>query len=198
MRNVSKLYGTGLDAMAWRPATTCCCFRKTCLGLLRIREAVAAGKLNQEDLVFRVKKILQRQALGGPGLALQRLCVLATASTRLIFEDAGPKTNTGNAITVVKNDDNLLPLAARYATHCGHHHRRRPRTRHHLQQVQPGSVYAVPNHYMTTAFTRIAAAWVGYNVVVVEPARHEQHAQPQLRPGRPGRVRFSSCKLHPS
>ncbi len=173
MRSVSKLYKDGeLDAMALAAGNDVLLFSEDVpSALLRIREAVAAGKLNQEDLDFRVRKILR--AKHWAGLAKQQPVRLAVLRDSL--NQASSKVLAQNifehAITVVKNDDNLLPfkrldtlrIAAitigtqaegPYATIFNKYH--------------PGPVYAVPNRYADdSTFTRIASRLSGYNVVVV-------------------------------
>ena len=67
MKSVSKLYKDGeLDAMALAAGNDVLLFSEDVpSALLRIQEAVAAGKLNQEDLDLRVKKILRAKYWAG-------------------------------------------------------------------------------------------------------------------------------------
>ncbi|WP_375416617.1 glycoside hydrolase family 3 N-terminal domain-containing protein [uncultured Hymenobacter sp.] len=173
MKSVSRLYKDGeLDAMALAAGNDVLLFSEDVpAALLRIREAVAAGKLKQEDIDLRVKKILRAKYWAG--LAKPRPVNLSTLRDSLnqpgsrvlaqrIFE---------HAVTVVKNDGQLLPfrrldtlrIAAvtigepaegPYATIFG--------------KYQAGPIVAVPNRYADdSTYSRILRRLGDANVVVV-------------------------------
>jgi beta-N-acetylhexosaminidase len=173
MRSVSKLYKDGeLDALALAAGNDVLLFSEDVpTALIRIKEAVAAGKLNQDDLDTRVKKILRAKYWAGLNhyrpVNLTRLRdSLNQAEGRVLAQ-----TIFEHAVTVVKNDDKLLPfqrldtlrIAAitigtapegPYATI--------------FNKYQPGPVYAVPDRYAPdSTFTRIQARLGNANVVVV-------------------------------
>jgi beta-N-acetylhexosaminidase len=173
MRSVSKLYKDGeLDALALAAGNDVLLFSEDVpTALIRIKEAVAAGKLNQADLDTRVKKILRAKYWAGLNhyrpVNLTRLRdSLNQAEGRVLAQ-----TIFEHAVTVVKNDDKLLPfqrldtlrIAAitigtapegPYATI--------------FNKYQPGPVYAVPDRYAPdSTFTRIQARLGDANVVVV-------------------------------
>jgi beta-N-acetylhexosaminidase len=173
MRSVSKLYKDGeLDALALAAGNDVLLFSEDVpTALTRIKEAVTAGKLNQTDLDTRVKKILRAKYWAGLNhyhpVNLTRLRdSLNQAEGRVLAQ-----TIFEHAVTVVKNDDKLLPfqrldtlrIAAitigtapegPYATI--------------FNKYQPGPVYAVTDRYAPdSTFTRIQARLGDANVVVV-------------------------------
>jgi beta-glucosidase-like glycosyl hydrolase/CubicO group peptidase (beta-lactamase class C family) len=173
MRSVSKLYKDGeLDAMALAAGNDVLLFSEDVpAALTRIKEAVAAGKLLQPDLDARIKKILRakywaglsnyrpanpktlRDSLGDPGSR-----VLA----QRIFE---------HAVTVVKNDDQLLPFrrldTLRIAAITIGTQPEGPYATI-FNKYQPGPVYAVPDRYAPdSTFARIQTRLGDANVVVV-------------------------------
>ena len=173
MRSVSKLYKDGeLDAMALAAGNDILLFSEDVpSALLRIREAMAAGKLTQEDLDLRVKKILRAKYWAG--LAKYKPANLATLRDSL--NQPSSKVVAQNifehAVTVVKNDDKLLPFqrldTLRIAAITIGTQTEGPYGTI-FNKYQPGPVYAVPNRYADdSTFTRIAARLNGYNVVVV-------------------------------
>jgi len=173
MKSVSKLYKDGeLDAMALAAGNDMLLFSEDVpSALLRIREAVTAGKLQQTDLDQRVKKILRAKYWAG--LAQYKPASMVTLRDSL--NQPGSKVLAQrifeHAVTVVKNDDKLLPFqrldtlriaaitigtAAEgpYATI--------------FNKYQPGPVYAVPNRYADdSTFAPLLARLKDYNVVVV-------------------------------
>ena len=173
MRSVSKLYKYGeLDAMALAAGNDVLLFSEDVpSALIRIREAVTAGKLQQEDLDLRVKKILRAKHWAG----LSKYQPASLASLRDSLNQAGTKVLAQNifehAVTVVKNDDNLLPFqrldTLRIAAITIGTQAEGPYATI-FNKYQPGPVYAVPNRYADdSTFTRIAARLTDYNVVVV-------------------------------
>ena len=173
MKSVSKLYDNGeLDAMALAAGNDVLLFSEDVpAALLRIQEAVAKGRLRQEDLDLRIRKILRAKYWAG--LSTYRRTNLATMRDSLNLPGSKVLAQEifAHAVTVVKNEDQLLPfqrldtlrIAAitigttaegPYATI--------------FNKYQPGPVYAVPNRYADdSTFARIAARLQGYNVVVV-------------------------------
>lgn len=173
MRSVSKLYKDGeLDALALAAGNDILLFSEDVpTALTRIKEAVAAGKLNQTDLDTRVKKILRAKYWAGlnryhPVNLTQLRDSLNQPEGRVLAQ-----TIFEHAVTVVKNDDKLLPfqrldtlrIAAitigtapegPYATI--------------FNKYQPGPVYAVSDRYAPdSTFSRIQARLGDANVVVV-------------------------------
>jgi beta-glucosidase-like glycosyl hydrolase/CubicO group peptidase (beta-lactamase class C family) len=173
MKSVSKLYKDGeLDAMALAAGNDVLLFSEDVpAALTRIQEAVAAGKLQQEDLDLRVKKILRAKYWAGLAhyqpIEISALRdSLNRPSTRVlaqrIFE---------HAVTVVKNDDKLLPFqrldTLRIATITIGAPAEGPYTTI-FSKYQSGQNFAVPNRYADdTTFTRILGRLQGTNVVVV-------------------------------
>jgi len=173
MRSVSKLYKDGeLDAMALAAGNDILLFSEDVpSALLRIREAVAAGTLKQEDLDLRVKKILRAKYWAG--LDKYRPVNLVTLRDSL----NQPKSKVlaqeifEHAVTVVKNDDKLLPFqrldTLRIAAITIGTQAEGPYATI-FNKYQPGPVYAVPDRYAPdSTFTRISSRLNGYNVVVV-------------------------------
>ena len=173
MKSVSKLYDNGeLDAMALAAGNDVLLFSEDVpAALLRIKDAVLTGKLKQEDLDLRVKKILRAKYWAGlakyhpVNLLTLRDSINQTTTrvlTQHIFE---------HAVTVAKNADQLLPFrrldtlriaavtigaAAEgpYATI--------------FNKYQPGAVYAVSDRYAPdSTFERLLPRLKPYNVVVV-------------------------------
>ena len=173
MRSVSKLYKDGeLDALALAAGNDVLLFSEDVpAALVRIKEAVAAGKLQQADLDARIKKILRAKYWAG----LYKYRPANPLTVRDSLNDPGSRVLAQrifeHAVTVVKNDDQLLPfrrldtlrIAAitigtppegPYATL--------------FNKYQPGPVYAVPDRYAPdSTFARIGARLGNANVVVV-------------------------------
>jgi beta-N-acetylhexosaminidase len=173
MKSVSRLYKDGeLDAMALAAGNDVLLFSEDVpAALLRIREAIAAGKLQQEDVDLRVKKILRAKYWAGlakyqPANVGVLRDSLNQPSSRVLSQHIFE-----HAVTVVKNEDQLLPFrrldtlriaaitigtAAEgpYATI--------------FNKYQGGQVYAVPNRYADdSTYTRILSRLGDANVVVV-------------------------------
>jgi beta-N-acetylhexosaminidase len=173
MKSVSKLYKDGeLDAMALAAGNDVLLFSEDVpAALVRIQEAVTAGSLKQEDLDLRVKKILRAKYWAG--LAHQRPVNLVTLrdslnqpSTKVIAQHIFE-----HAVTVVKNDDNLLPLQRLDTLRIAAITIGTPAEGPYatiFNKYQAGPVYAVPNRYADdTTFARILPRLKGSNVVVV-------------------------------
>ncbi|MBD2766379.1 serine hydrolase [Hymenobacter sp. BT664] len=187
MKSVSKLYKDGeLDAMALAAGNDILLFSEDVpAALARIREAVTAGKLRQEELDLRIKKILRAKYWAG--LAKYRPARLATLhdSLNLPGSKALAQNIFEHAVTVVKNDDKLLPFqrldTLRIAAITIGTQAEGPYATI-FNKYQPGPVYAVPNRYADdSTFARIAARLKGYNVVVV--SLHNMNNTPSHRYG---------------
>ncbi|MGI4863468.1 MAG: glycoside hydrolase family 3 N-terminal domain-containing protein [Janthinobacterium lividum] len=173
MRSVSKLYKDGeLDAMALAAGNDVLLFSEDVpAALTRINAAIAAGHLDQADLDARVKKILRAKYWAG--LNHYKPVNVATVRDSLNLPDGRVLAQSifEHAVTVVKNDDQLLPfqrldtlrIAAitigtppegPYATI--------------FNKYQPGTVYAVPDRYAPdSTFNRLQSRLGDANVVVV-------------------------------
>ena len=173
MRSVSKLYKDGeLDAMALAAGNDVLLFSEDVpAALTRIKEAVTAGHLNQADLDARVKKILRAKYWAGlshyrPANALTVRDSLNLPESRVLAQ-----TIFEHAVTVVKNDDRLLPFqrldTLRIAAITIGTQPEGPYATI-FNKYQPGPVYAVPDRYAPdSTFTRIQASLGDANVVVV-------------------------------
>ena len=173
MRSVSRLYKDGeLDAMALAAGNDILLFSEDVpAALIRIKEAVAAGKLQQADLDLRVKKILRAKYWAGlshyhPADALTLRDSLNLPESRVLSQ-----TIFEHAVTVVKNDDRLLPFqrldTLRIAAITIGTQPEGPYATI-FNKYQPGPVYAVPDRYAPdSTFSRIYARLGDANVVVV-------------------------------
>jgi beta-N-acetylhexosaminidase len=173
MRSVSKLYKDGeLDALALAAGNDVLLFSEDVpTALTRIKEAVAAGKLNQADLDMRVKKILRAKYWAGlnhyhPVNPARLRDSLNQPEGRVLAQ-----TIFEHAVTVVKNDDKLLPFqrldTLRIAAITIGTQPEGPYATI-FNKYQPGPVYAVPDRYAPdSTFTRIQARLGDANVVVV-------------------------------
>lgn len=173
MRSVSKLYKAGeLDAMALAAGNDVLLFSEDVpAALIRIKDAVAAGHLNQADLDLRVKKILRAKYWAGlnhyrPANALTLRDSLNLPEARVLSQ-----TIFEHAVTVVKNDDRLLPFqrldTLRIAAITIGTQPEGPYATI-FNKYQPGPVYAVPDRYAPdSTFSRIYARLGDANVVVV-------------------------------
>ena len=173
MKSVSRLYKDGeLDALALAAGNDVLLFSEDVpSALLRIREAVAAGKLKQEDLDQRIRKILRAKYWAG--LAKYKPANLATLRDSLNLPNSKVLAQNifEHAVTVVKNQDNLLPFqrldTLRIAAITIGTQAEGPYATI-FNKYQPGPVYAVPDRYAPdSTFARIAARLTDYNVVVV-------------------------------
>jgi beta-N-acetylhexosaminidase len=173
MRSVSKLYKDGeLDAMALAAGNDVLLFSEDVpAALIRIKEAVAVGHLNQADLDARIKKILRAKYWAGlnkykPTNALTLRDSLNVPESRVLAQ-----TIFEHAVTVVKNEDRLLPFqrldTLRIAAITIGTQPEGPYATI-FNKYQPGPVYAVPDRYAPdSTFTRIQANLGDANVVVV-------------------------------
>ncbi|SHJ07740.1 beta-glucosidase [Hymenobacter daecheongensis DSM 21074] len=173
MKSVSNLYKPGeLDALALIAGNDVLLFSEDVpLGLQRIREAVAAGKITQEDIDARVRKILRAKYWAGlnryqpvdvPNLVENLNRPLSRTVQQQIYE---------HAVTVVKNQDDILPFhrldtlriaSVTVGTPAGGTYATI------MNKYQSGPVYSVANRYAPdSTFQRIESRLTPYNVVVV-------------------------------
>jgi beta-N-acetylhexosaminidase len=173
MRSVSKLYKDGeLDAMALAAGNDVLLFSEDVpTALTRIKEAVVAGHLNQADLDARVKKILRAKYWAG--LNHYHPVNVATLRDSLNLPEGRVLAQTifEHAVTVVKNEDKLLPFqrldTLRIAAITIGTQPEGPYATI-FNKYQPGPVYAVPDRYAPdSTFSRIQARLGDANVVVV-------------------------------
>ena len=173
MKSVSRLYKDGeLDALALAAGNDVLLFSEDVpAALLRIREAIAAGKLRQEDVDLRVKKILRAKYWAGlakvkpVNLSALRDSLNQPSSRVLaqhIFE---------HAVTVVKNDDQLLPFRRLDTLRIAAVTIGTPAEGPYatiFNKYQPGPVISVPNRYADdSTYARILSRLGNANVVVV-------------------------------
>jgi beta-glucosidase-like glycosyl hydrolase/CubicO group peptidase (beta-lactamase class C family) len=173
MRSVSKLYKDGeLDAMALAAGNDVLLFSEDVpAALTRITAAVAAGHLNQADLDARVKKILRAKYWAG--LNRYKPVNVATVRDSLNLPDGRVLAQSifEHAVTVVKNEDKLLPFqrldTLRIAAITIGTQPEGPYATI-FNKYQPGTVYAVPDRYAPdSTFSRIQGRLGDANVVVV-------------------------------
>jgi beta-N-acetylhexosaminidase len=173
MRSVSKLYKDGeLDAMALAAGNDVLLFSEDVpAALTRITAAVAAGHLNQADLDARVKKILRAKYWAG--LSKYKHVNVATVRDSLNLPDGRVLAQSifEHAVTVVKNEDKLLPFqrldTLRIAAITIGTQAEGPYATI-FNKYQPGTVYAVPDRYAPdSTFSRIQGRLGNANVVVV-------------------------------
>ena len=173
MKSVANLYKPGeLDVLALLAGNDVLLFSEDVpVAIQKIKERLAEGKLVQEDVDQRVRKILRAKFWAGLN-RLQRVDV-----PNLMTNLNRPQSRTvaqeifEHATTVVKNNDDLLPFlrldTLRIATvtvGVG--------TGSTLGEImgkyQNGPVYPVPNRYAPdSTFARILPRLAPYNVVVV-------------------------------
>jgi beta-N-acetylhexosaminidase len=173
MKSVADLYKPGeLDALALAAGNDVLLFSEDVpLGLQRIREAIAAGKINQEDIDARVRKILRAKFWAGLNryqpIDIANLAEnLNRPQSRMVQQQIYE-----HAVTVVKNQDDILPFhrldtlriaAVTVGTDAGGTYATI------MNKYQAGPVYSVPNRYAPdSTFERIAPRLSAYNVVVV-------------------------------
>jgi beta-N-acetylhexosaminidase len=173
MRSVSKLYKDGeLDAMALAAGNDVLLFSEDVpTALTRIKEAVVAGHLNQADLDARVKKILRAKYWAGLNHYHPVNVVTLRDSLNLPEGRVLAQTIFEHAVTVVKNEDKLLPFqrldTLRIAAITIGTQPEGPYATI-FNKYQPGPVYAVPDRYAPdSTFSRIQARLGDANVVVV-------------------------------
>ncbi|WP_345113239.1 glycoside hydrolase family 3 N-terminal domain-containing protein [Hymenobacter algoricola] len=173
MKSVTNLYKPGeLDALALVAGNDVLLFSEDVpLGLQRIREAVAAGKITQEDIDGRVRKILRAKFWAGLNRYQPIDQATLTADLNRPMSRTVQQQIYEHAVTVVKNQDDLLPFhrldTLRIATiTVGTETGSTFGTI--MNKYQGGAVYAVDNRYAPdSTFERIASRLTPYNVVVV-------------------------------
>lgn len=111
MKGVSSFYKPGeVDAKALIAGNDILLFAEDVpTAISEIKKAIKAGKITQEEVNKRVKKILyakewmkiSKKKISKKNLKKELSPISSTLTNRLLFE---------NALTIVKNDSNLLPL----------------------------------------------------------------------------------------
>ncbi|GAB3288298.1 glycoside hydrolase family 3 N-terminal domain-containing protein [Hymenobacter tenuis] len=172
MKSVADLYKPGeLDALALAAGNDVLLFSEDVpMAIQKIKEAVAAGKIDQTDIDLRVRKMLRAKYWAGltrlqpidvPNLMTNLNRPLSRLVQQQIYE---------HATTVVKNEDDLIPFlrldTLRIASvTIGSD---APTYKEIMGKYQSGPVYAVPNRYaVDSTFARISGRLSPYNVVVV-------------------------------
>ncbi|MBC6607191.1 serine hydrolase [Hymenobacter sp. BT188] len=173
MKSVSNLYKPGeVDALALAAGNDVLLFSEDVpVALQRIREAIAGGKIQPADLEYRIRKILRAKYWAGlnryrPVELTNLMASLNRPLSRMVQQQIYEQ-----AVTVVKNQDNLLPFhrldtlriasvtigtpaSGTYATL--------------MNKYQGGTVYSVPNRYAPdSTYTRILSRLGPYNTIVV-------------------------------
>jgi beta-glucosidase-like glycosyl hydrolase/CubicO group peptidase (beta-lactamase class C family) len=173
MKSVSNLYKPGeLDALALLAGNDVLLFSEDVpMAMQKIKQLIAENKISQEDIDYRVRKVLRAKYWAGlnrlkpidvPNLMTNLNRPLSRVVQQSIYE---------HATTVVKNEDDLLPFAhldtlkmaaiaigAPNGNDFG-------RT---MQRYLPCSTYAVTNRYAPdSTFDRLLTKLEGYNTVVV-------------------------------
>ncbi|TGE07987.1 glycoside hydrolase family 3 N-terminal domain-containing protein [Hymenobacter fodinae] len=172
MKSVSNLYKPGeLDALALAAGNDVLLFSEDVpMAIQKIKDILAAGKLDQADVDARVRKILRAKYWAGlnryqpvdlPNLMTNLNRPASRTVQQQIYE---------HATTVVKNDDGLLPFLRLdtlriAAVTIGSD---APTYKEIMGKYQSGPVYAVPNRYAPdSSFARLLNRLTPYNVVVV-------------------------------
>ncbi|QDA59317.1 glycoside hydrolase family 3 N-terminal domain-containing protein [Hymenobacter jejuensis] len=173
MKSVSGQYKPGeVDALALVAGNDVLLFSEDVpVALQKIREAITAGKITQEDVNYRVRKILRAKYWAGlnhyqpvdlPNLLTNLNRPLSRLVQQQIYE---------HAVTVAKNQDDVLPFhrldTLRIATimigsNAG------STFGEIMGKYQGGAVYTIPNRYAPdSSFQRLLPRLAPYNVVVV-------------------------------
>ncbi|WP_324671862.1 glycoside hydrolase family 3 N-terminal domain-containing protein [Hymenobacter sp. GOD-10R] len=173
MRSVANLYKPGeVDAMALVAGNDVLLFSEDVpIAQQKIREAITTGRITQEEIDFRVRKILRAKYWAGlnhyrpvdlPNLMQNLNRPLSRTVQQQIYE---------HAVTVAKNEDKLLPFtrldtlriaAVTIGSPVGSTYGDM------MNKYQAGPVYSVPNRYaVDSTFARIATQLAPYNTVVV-------------------------------
>ncbi|TGD82949.1 glycoside hydrolase family 3 N-terminal domain-containing protein [Hymenobacter wooponensis] len=172
MKSVSNLYKPGeLDALALAAGNDVLLFSEDVpMAIQKIKDILAAGKIEQADVDARVRKILRAKYWAGlnryrpvdvPNLMTNLNRPTSRTVQQQIYE---------HATTVVKNDDDLLPFLRLdtlriAAVTIGSD---APTYKEIMGKYQSGPVYAVPNRYAPdSSFARLLNRLTPYNVVVV-------------------------------
>ncbi|HEX8351137.1 MAG TPA: glycoside hydrolase family 3 N-terminal domain-containing protein [Hymenobacter sp.] len=173
MKSVSNLYKPGeVDAMALIAGNDVLLFSEDVpVAQQKIREAISAGRITQEDIDARVRKILRAKYWAGlnqyrpvdlPNLMPNLNRPLSRTVQQQIYE---------HAVTVVKNQDNLLPFTRLDTLRIASITIGSPTGSTYgelMNKYQAGPVYSVPNRYaVDSTFERILTRLAPYNTVVV-------------------------------
>ncbi|GGF20246.1 glycoside hydrolase family 3 N-terminal domain-containing protein [Hymenobacter cavernae] len=173
MKSVSNLYKPGeVDAMALVAGNDVLLFSEDVpVAQQKIREAITAGRITQEDIDFRVRKILRAKYWAGlnhyrsvdlPNLMQNLNRPLSRTVQQEIYE---------HAVTVAKNEDNILPFTRLDTLRIASVTIGSPVGSTYSEimgKYQSGPVYSVPNRYaVDSTFARISTQLAPYNTVVV-------------------------------
>jgi len=173
MRSVANLYKPGeVDAMALVAGNDVLLFSEDVpIAQQKIREAIAAGRITQEEIDFRVRKILRAKYWAGlnhyrPVNLLTLMQNLNRPLSRTVQQEIYE-----HAVTVVKNEDKLLPFTRLDTLRIASVTIGSPVGSTYgdmMNKYQSGPVYSVPNRYaVDSTFTRILTQLAPYNTVVV-------------------------------
>ena len=173
MKSIANLYKPGeVDAMALVAGNDVLLFSEDVpVAIQKIKEAVVGGKITQEDIDQRVRKILRAKFWAGlnhyqpvdvPHLMENLDRPLSRTVQQEIYE---------HATTVVRNEDQLLPFhrldTLRIAT-ITIGEKTGSTFGETMSKYQSGPVYSVANRYAPdSTFTRVLAQLAPYNTVVV-------------------------------
>ena len=173
MKSVSNTYKPGeLDALALLAGNDVLLFSEDVpVALQKIKQLIADNKISQEDIDYRVRKILRAKYWAGlnrlkpidvPNLMTNLNRPLSRVVQQSIYE---------HATTVVKNEDDLLPFAHLDTLRLASITIGAPNDNDFGQMMQrymPCSTFAVTNRYAPdSTFDRLLSRLNGYNTVVV-------------------------------
>ncbi|GAB3832244.1 glycoside hydrolase family 3 N-terminal domain-containing protein [Hymenobacter jeollabukensis] len=173
MKSVSNLYKPGeLDALALLAGNDVLLFSEDVpMAIQKIKQLIADNKIAQEDIDYRVRKILRAKYWAGlnhlkpvdvPNLMANLNRPLSRVVQQGIYE---------HATTVVRNEDDLLPFAHLDTLKLASITIGAPNDNEFagtMQRYMPCSTYAVTNRYAPdSTFTRLLTKLDGYNTVVV-------------------------------
>ncbi|WP_303312053.1 glycoside hydrolase family 3 N-terminal domain-containing protein [Hymenobacter sp. BT730] len=173
MKSVSNLYKPGeLDALALIAGNDVLLFSEDVpVAIRKIKEMVAANRISQEDIDYRVRKILRAKYWAGLNrykpVDLARLTEnlnrpLSRAVQQQIYE---------HAITVVKNTEDILPFHRLDTLRMASITIGAPTGNIFAQTManyMPCATYSVPNRYAPdSTFDRLVERLTPYNTVVV-------------------------------
>jgi beta-glucosidase-like glycosyl hydrolase/CubicO group peptidase (beta-lactamase class C family) len=173
MKSVSSIYKPGeLDALALLAGNDVLLFSEDVpMAIQKIKALVAANKISQEDIDYRVRKVLRAKYWAGlnnlrpvdmPNLMANLNRPLSRVVQQGIYE---------HAVTVVKNEDDLLPFARLDTLRLASITIGAPNGNQFgktMQRYMPCATYAVPNRYAPdSTFDNLSLRLAPYNTVVV-------------------------------
>ncbi|AYA37166.1 glycosyl hydrolase [Hymenobacter oligotrophus] len=173
MKSVSDLYKPGeLDALALLAGNDVLLFSEDVpMAIQKIRDLIAANKISQEEIDYRVRKVLRAKFWAGlnrpqtvdvPNLMNNLNRPLSRVVQQSIYE---------HATTVVKNEDDLLPFANLDSLRLASITIGAPNGNAFgkaMQRYMPCATYAIPNRYAPdSTFENLLPKLALYNTVVV-------------------------------